>query len=43
VPVSARAHCWDVTFVFGGFEHRMQLTVPPGPTILVNAQGEQKG
>ena len=42
VPVSARADYWDVTYVFGGFEHRAQLTVPPGPTILVNAEGEPR-
>jgi len=42
VPVSARADYWDVTYVFGGFEHRAQLTVPPGPTILVNERGEPR-
>ena len=39
VPASANPDYWDVTYVFGGREHRAQMTVPPGPTILVNAQG----
>jgi uncharacterized protein YcfJ len=42
VPASARADYWDVTYVFAGFEHRAQLTVSPGPTILVNEQGEPR-
>jgi len=42
VPTSARADYWDVTYVFAGYEHRAQLTVPPGRTILVNAQGEPR-
>jgi uncharacterized protein YcfJ len=41
-PVSTRADYWDVTYVFAGAEHRVQLTTPPGPTILVNAQGEPR-
>ena len=43
VPASARADYWDVTYVFAGYEHRVQMTAPPGPTILVNAQGEPRG
>jgi uncharacterized protein YcfJ len=42
VPASARADYWDVTYVFAGYEHRAQMTTPPGPTILVNAQGEPR-
>jgi len=42
VPASARADYWDVTYVFAGYEHRAQLTAPPGSTILVNAQGEPR-
>jgi uncharacterized protein YcfJ len=33
---------WDVTYNFGGYEHHMQTTSPPGRTILVNAQGEPR-
>jgi uncharacterized protein YcfJ len=42
MPASARADYWDVTYVFNGYEHRAQMTAPPGPTILVNAQGEPR-
>ena len=42
IPASARADYWDVTYVFAGYEHRAQMTAPPGPTILVNAQGEPR-
>jgi uncharacterized protein YcfJ len=42
IPASARADYWDVTYVFAGYEHRTQMTAPPGPTILVNAQGEPR-
>jgi uncharacterized protein YcfJ len=41
-PTSARADYWDVTYSFAGYEHRVQLTTPPGSTILVNAQGEPR-
>ncbi|HEX3631796.1 MAG TPA: DUF4398 domain-containing protein [Casimicrobiaceae bacterium] len=33
---------WDVTYNFGGYEHRVQTTSVPGRTILVNAQGEPR-
>jgi uncharacterized protein YcfJ len=33
---------WDVTYNFGGYEHRVQMTSPPGATVLVNAQGEPR-
>jgi len=42
MPTSTRADYWDVTYVFNGYEHRTQMTVPPGSTILVNAQGEPR-
>jgi uncharacterized protein YcfJ len=42
MPASARADYWDVTYVFNGYEHRTQMTAPPGSTILVNAQGEPR-
>jgi uncharacterized protein YcfJ len=42
VPTSARLDYWDVTYNFAGYEHRVQMTTPPGNTILVNAQGEPR-
>jgi uncharacterized protein YcfJ len=42
IPASARLDYWDVTYTFGGYEHRVQMTTPPGPTIVVNAQGEPR-
>jgi len=42
VPTSARPDYWDVTYVFAGYDHRAQMTAPPGPTIWVNAQGEPR-
>jgi len=33
---------YDVTYNFKGTPHRVQLTAPPGPTILVNNQGEPR-
>lgn len=42
VPTSASLNYWDVTYNFGGYEHRVQMTTPPGNTILVNAQGEPR-
>jgi uncharacterized protein YcfJ len=42
VPASARLDYWDVTYNFGGYEHRVQMTTPPGNTIVVNAQGEPR-
>lgn len=42
VPSQARPDYWDVTYSFRGQEHRMQVTVPPGPTITVNERGEPR-
>jgi uncharacterized protein YcfJ len=42
VPTSARLDYWDVTYNFAGYEHRVQMTTLPGPTIMVNAQGEPR-
>ena len=42
VPTSASPDYWDVTYQFAGYEHRVQMTTPPGATILVNAQGEPR-
>ncbi|HKU85096.1 MAG TPA: beta/gamma crystallin-related protein [Casimicrobiaceae bacterium] len=33
---------WDVTYMFEGREHRVQMTVAPGATILVNRNGEPR-
>ncbi len=33
---------WDVTYNFRGQEHRMQMTTPPGPTVIVNRAGEPR-
>jgi uncharacterized protein YcfJ len=33
---------WDVTYSFRGREHRVQMTNQPGPTVLVNDQGEPR-
>ena len=33
---------WDVTYNFRGQEHRVQLTAPPGRTVIVNEQGEPR-
>ena len=42
VPTSASLDYWDVTYNFGGYEHRVQMMTPPGTTILVNAEGEPR-
>jgi len=42
VPTSASLDYWDVTYNFGGYEHRAQMTTTPGTTIVVNAQGEPR-
>jgi len=43
VQSSARADYWDVTYDFRGYQHRAQLSAPPGPTITVNGNGEPRG
>ena len=42
VAAAAPLDYWDVTYNFGGYEHHVQTTIPPGRTILVNAQGEPR-
>lgn len=39
---SATPAYWDVTYVFRGIEHRVQMSAPPGQTIPVNGQGEPR-
>ena len=33
---------WDVTYNFRGLEYRMQMSTPPGATIVVNGDGEPR-
>jgi len=42
VPSQARPDYWDVTYNFRGEEHRVQMTAPPGPTVIVNGHGEPR-
>ena len=42
VPGHARADYWDVTYDFRGQAYRMQMTSPPGQTVMVNRQGEPR-
>ena len=42
VPTSGRPEYWDVTYVFKGQEHRVQMANPPGRTVLVNGRGEPR-
>jgi uncharacterized protein YcfJ len=37
-----RPDYWDVTYVFRGIEHRVQMTAPPGATVTVNRDGEPR-
>jgi len=43
VTHDARPAYWDVTYAFRGVVHRVQLTAPPGRTILVDATGAPQG
>ena len=42
VSGTGRPDYYDVTYNFRGQDHRVQMTVPPGPTVTVNAQGEPR-
>lgn len=33
---------WDVSYTFRGVQHNVQMTSPPGRTILVNGNGEPR-
>jgi uncharacterized protein YcfJ len=37
-----RPDYWDVTYVFRGREHHVQMSTPPGATITVNGNGEPR-
>lgn len=41
-PSHARPEFWDVTYVFRGQQHQVQLNARPGPTVTVNRQGEPR-
>lgn len=42
VSSSANLDYYDVTYTFGGYEHHVQTTSPPGRVIVVNSQGEPR-
>ncbi len=42
VPNQARPDYWDVTYVFRGREHHIQMVNPPGRTVTVNRLGEPR-
>jgi uncharacterized protein YcfJ len=39
---SSEPDYWDVTYDYRDVEHRVQMTAPPGRTILVNRDGEPR-
>ncbi len=41
-PDQARPAYWDVTYIFRGVEHRVQMATQPGATVSVNEQGEPR-
>lgn len=41
-PNQDRPDYWDVTYIFRGQEHRIQMTTPPGRTVTVNRLGEPR-
>ncbi|MEO8056900.1 MAG: beta/gamma crystallin-related protein [Burkholderiales bacterium] len=41
-PSQARPDYWDVSYVFRGQEHHIQMVSPPGRTITVNRRGEPR-
>lgn len=43
VPSQAAPDFWDVTYIFRGVEHHVQLARPPGRTVTVNRRGEPRG
>jgi uncharacterized protein YcfJ len=42
VAASGPPQYWDVTYVYNGVEHHVQMTTPPGRTIAVNRNGEPR-
>lgn len=39
---NSRPAYWDVTYNYAGYNHYIQMSYPPGPTILVNRLGEPR-
>lgn len=39
---AGRPDYWDVSYIFRGQEHRLQMANPPGQTITVNERGEPR-
>ena len=39
---SSQPTYWDVTYNFRGYDHHIQMSYAPGPTILVNGLGEPR-
>jgi len=42
VPSNAPPDYWDVTYTWHGQVHHVQMSAPPGPTIMVNENGEPR-
>ena len=42
VPSTTATDYWDVSYSFRGREHHVQMSTPPGPTIMVNRAGEPR-
>ncbi len=42
VPNQSQPDYWDVTYIFQGQEHRIQMATPPGRTVRVNRMGEPR-
>ena len=42
IQSDAKPAFWNVTYMFEGREHTVQMTAPPGPTIQVNREGEPR-
>jgi len=42
VPSTQAPAFWDVTYVFRGLEHHVQMNTPPGTRITVNQYGEPR-
>lgn len=42
VPNRSQADYWEVTYIFRGQEHHMQMNTPPGATVTVNEDGEPR-
>lgn len=42
VPSQAKPELWDVTYSFRGQEHRVQMSMDPGPVVIVNDRGEPR-